>query len=395
MADIRKPGDKVGKYEIVKLIRDGNYATAYEARDGSKKIFLKIYSDPTSILSEYESFIRQQEYVCKILNNLVYTEKVYELFEIEFSSFKWHCQAKEFMTGIDLGKFLEGSPNYETRKVIALVLLYALNEIHKAGLVHTDLKPDQIFMKEDKDLKYGYVAVFCDFDFCKVPGKYEPVYKVSTPFYSSPEYLMGEEVSYEADVFTMGIIIYKVLTGQEPYPIVDQDEYAKAVFENKIKPPHEHDSLIDEKTSELILRMLDPNKSNRPKLMEVHESLSGKKAAVSPVRSKYRLVFVEENSKNEAYFHKSQLISRSDLRIFTDYKYVDQNQFEIIQSETTSKFGWKIKSRKDVVNPTYLGIKNISEAGGEYELEEGSEVFIGNIAKKIGLKLKVKFEEIK
>lgn len=394
MADIKKPGDKVGKYEIVKLIRDGNFATAYEAKDGSKKVFLKVYSDPTSILPEYDLFVKQQEHVSNILNKLVYTEKVYELFELEFSGFKWHCQAKEFMTGIDLDKFLKKSPNYETRKVIALVLLFALNEIHKNELVHTDLKPDQIFMKEDKDLKYGYVAVFCDFDFCKVPGKYDPIYKVTTPFYSSPEFLRGEDVSYEADIFTMGIIIYKVLTGQEPYPVDEENSYKEAVFKFKVKPPHEHNPLIDTNTSALILKMLDPNKENRPKLMDVHQSLSGKKVIPS-TSSKYRLILIEDKTNIEAYFHKSQALSKSDLRIFSNYKYVDKNQFEIIQSDTASKYGWKIKSRKDVVNPTYLGIKNISKAGGEYELEDGSEIFIGNISTKIGLKLKVKFEEIK
>lgn len=392
MALVKKTGDKVGKYEIVRKIRDGYYATAYESKDGEKRIFLKVYSAPTSLLPEFKQFVDQQRYVAEILNKLVYTENVYELFEIDGGTF--HCQAKEFMTGIDLEKFLYSSPNFETRKVIALVLLYALSEIHKAGLVHTDLKPDQIFMKEDKDIKYGYVAVFCDFDFCKVPGKYEPVYKVTTQFYSSPEYLKGEEISYESDVFTMGIIIYKVLTGQEPYPVDSQDEYVKAVFEYKVRPPHEHNPLIDIKTSELILKMLDPNKSNRPKLIEVHESLSGKKITTKTAPAKFRLVFFEEKTRNEAYFHKPQKINKSDLRIFSDYKYVDQNQFEIIRSDTP-KFGWKIKSRKDVINPTYLGIKNISEAGGEYDLEEGSEIFVGNLAKKIGLKLKVKFEEIK
>ena len=254
MAVIKKTGDKIGKYEIVKLIRDGNFATAYEAKNGGTKIFLKVYSDPTSYVpEEFNPFVDQQRYVSNILNSLAYTEKVYELFEIEDGTF--HCQAKEFMTGTDLDKYLKGSPNYETRKVIVLVLLYALNEIHKAGLVHTDLKPDQIFMKAEKDLKYGYKAVFCDFDFCKVPGKYEPIYKVTTPFYSSPEYLKGEDVSYEADIFTMGIIIYKVLTGQEPYPVADQDEYAKAIFEYKVKSPHEHNSSIDPKTSDLILKI--------------------------------------------------------------------------------------------------------------------------------------------
>jgi len=392
MAKEFKPGEKVGKYEIIRKMNEGNFATAYEATDGSRSVFLKIYSDPTKVIPDkFEPFIKQQYYLKEVLNNIPYCENIYELFEIDDGYI--HVQAKEFMTGVDLAKYLkENAPPFEKRKLIALVILYGLNEIHKAGIVHTDLKPEQIFLREDSEIKHGFQVKICDFDFSRIPGKFEPPYKVTTQFYSSPEYLRGEEIGFEADVFTMGIIIYKLLTGKEPYPGSDQAEYQKAVFEYNIVSPKDINPSISDETSELILRMLHPEKSQRPSLIEVHSSIVGKEMPIGP-KKKYRIVLSEEGSDMKAYIFKPQMVNRSDLRMFVGYKYVDKEQFELFQKDS-SPTGWAIKSRKEVVNPTYVGTKNISGTGEEVDLKEGDEIFIGNLAKNVGLRLKVKFEEI-
>lgn len=381
MAIIYRKDDKIKDYIIDSVLEDGEYATSYIALDETgKKVFLKVYKSPTAVLKdEFEPFIAQQQYLKDLLNSLPLAETILELFEIDDM---FHCQVKEFLEGADLADYLSDNVlDMDARRFIASMIVYALIDIHKSGIIHADLKKEQIFVKEDKDLKNGLSIKIIDFDFSRIPDKYDPVYKITTLFYSSPEYLRDETPEYASDVFTLGIILYELLCREYPYDVDGPEAYHEKVLKHQIRSaPHEIEPAVDEYLSDLIIQMLSPRKEERPSLQEVHECLTG----VRKRRITNKIVRLSQEGTSYTFdVTESMIVGRVQLVGFAGCEYASGEQ--LVFSKTP--VGWKVKMLPNSVNPVYLGAKKLSEA--EERLGEESKIYIGSIRHKKGMEIDV------
>lgn len=340
MPEQYSPGKIVKNYRVERYLSSGNYANAYEATDMSdnKKIFLKQYSDPTKMMGDiFQRFVKQQRELKVVLDSIDEAEKIYETFEDE--EYGIHHQAKEMMAGRDLRSYFNENPNItlNERSLVAAVALHALIKVHEKGIIHNDLKPEQIFLQMDPSIKMKYRVKLTDFDFSTIVGQYEPVYKVTTPFYSSPEFLKGNQTNLISDIFTMGIILYEVLTGDVPYSAVTPEEYEEQVLKYKVRKAKDLNSLLPDNTADLLYKMLDPKPEKRPKLEDMHQALiqfikEGTELPPSPPPSPklpVRIELVSGESSVTPSIHKTTLVGRDWCRIFTSYKYVSPEQFEV------------------------------------------------------------------
>ncbi len=421
---VLKPGDMVRSpltsYEIVQVLNMGNFANAFEARRGSdgQRIFLKQYIDPTPYMGEvYQKFVEHQKKVKLILDTLTVVEENYEFFE----SSNCYYQAKEFMIGKDLRSALDDKTQPltdEQRFAIATVMMYAIRLLHDAKIVHTDLKPEQIYLEEKPETFLKYSVKIVDFDFCRIVGESDPIYICSTPFYESPEHIQGKLPEKASDIFTCGIILCELLGGQHPlHEAPDVETYRKHVLSQKATRLKAMNSKIPDSLDELVWNMLNPDPSVRPTAQEVHATLldiiqeirkqgsaeralgflqKGEHPEVEPEKKEEEVPeherSVEAESRAEVApsskvptrirldaegirfplrIHKTSIIGRDDFRVYGEfYKYVSGQQFIVIKDSE----GFWLEGL-ETTNPTYINGKKL-EKGQRVRLEEGSVIEI-------------------
>ncbi len=122
----------------------------------------------------------------------------------------------EFIEGITLKKYMDHRKVLNTKETIGytLQILRALNHAHQKGIVHRDIKPQNIML-----LKDGVIKVM-DFGIAKLPNAETVTMKdkaIGTVYYISPEQASGEEIDHRSDLYSLGVMMYEMTTGKLPF----------------------------------------------------------------------------------------------------------------------------------------------------------------------------------
>ncbi len=302
MGTCLSPGDRVSRYRIEELLNDGAYAVAYRATDttdaGRPPVFLKQYKSPSVRSGWYRGYIAYEEEIRYRIETGRLTEKTcrfLDFFESRDAGQRGYYQVFEYMDrGRDLAAQLEDpSFRWEQRWTFAKLMLSTLHQLHEAGIVHCDLKPENLYLVESPALSTGYRLKVIDFDHSvledrEAPWKGYESY-AGTPGYLSPEHLRGECPVKASDVFTVSLILHELLCqGGHPYAQGDPDVYAQEVLGYAAPVPVLRQSTglpeDDREVVELLHRCLDPEAGRRPTMKELHQALlqAGKGVRLSP-----------------------------------------------------------------------------------------------------------------
>ena len=181
----------------------------------------------------------------------------------------------ELLKGRSLGDLqkTEGILPLQRTLPIMLQVCSALAAVHEAGIVHRDLKPDNIFLIEKagktdfvKLLDFG-VAKFTDLSASQQMGRTGVGALVGTPEYMSPEQMSGKTVDHRSDIYALGIILYEVITGRQPFTAKSLGEMAiKHLTVTPPKPsklkdlPHQPSRELEQ----LIMQCLQKDPLKRP-----------------------------------------------------------------------------------------------------------------------------------
>jgi serine/threonine protein kinase len=336
----RQPGDILsgsrGTYRLIKEV-GGGANESYKALDQQtgKEFLVKIYNAPTKTNPKFDEFLRMQDEHNAILVNIRdITEVLYEHFLIDDNYF---CAVIEWISGKSLRDLTDQDfLPLEKKSVIGLATVYVgtLNQIHSLGIIHTDLKPENIYCERQPDIELGWHLKIVDFDSSHIEG-YDAPLTVYTPGYESPEYLRNENVLKESDVFTSGIILAGWFTGGGyPYDCGREDtgeKYKKNVLGYKLNSIV-FDYIRDEygkDVADIVRDMLNPNPQKRPKLEDVHMMFIQTLKSVSLPS----MIELHDETKDSIFltvFEKDIVLGRKNFRIFGDAsKYSKPEQFQL------------------------------------------------------------------
>lgn len=299
-----REGDFIRDYRVVRpswvdasaldhSMSQGMMATSYMAESPrGELVFLKTYSCPAALDSWQKGYeLYQRELKRRVdssdeLQTLTYRFVDFFLAKLGKSSFETYIQVFEFVKGgTDLRKFLIDDTCYsaDKRTTFAQLMMYAISQFHAAGIVHCDLKPENM-MLFPSDCKAGWNLRVVDFDWAVLDGKKAPWTDVpdgtgyaSTPGYSSPEWCDGQRPTSASDVFTCGLMLYELLTKDgNPYGGFEGSEYAEKARAWDVPEPvliTSHGDMADAALKKIIRGCLNPNPSSRPTASEVHKAL--------------------------------------------------------------------------------------------------------------------------
>ena len=202
---------KVGKYNVLSVLGHGAMGVVYRAVDSGlgRQVAIKAMSTDLPPDSEFRlRFVREARAVAQLQHPNIIT--IHELVEEDGT----HYIVMELLEGASLSTLMRKRPLDLAEKLSILRQIAAgLQCAHEAGIVHRDLKPSNFFV-----LRNGVVKVL-DFGVAKI-GEGE-LTRAGTVFgtveYMSPEQVRGESVDTQADVFSLGVVAYELLTGRNPF----------------------------------------------------------------------------------------------------------------------------------------------------------------------------------
>jgi serine/threonine-protein kinase len=214
----------LGRYQVISLLGEGGMGKVYLARqlDLDRQVVVKVMHDHIAADPKFcERFHRETLLMARFQHAYAVT-----LYDASLDDPQGPCIVMEYIRGTPLDQLMEKnggrlSPARAGR--LLGQLCEVLQAAHKEGIVHRDLKPANL-MVVDPDTPYEKIKVM-DFGLAKLldPPSYKQVsvtgmdFAVGTPAYICPEQVRGEAMDHRGDIYSVGVLIYEMLTGRTPF----------------------------------------------------------------------------------------------------------------------------------------------------------------------------------
>jgi serine/threonine protein kinase len=227
-----------------------------------------------------QRFIREARAVCAVQHpNIV---EIHDVLQTEDGS---PVMVMDLLHGESLGQRLDRETRLPPGEVARLMLpvVSAVGTAHAAGVVHRDLKPDNIFLAEEGDgaisvkvLDFGIAKVLAtDTDAEATGGLTGTGAMLGTPYYMAPEQIFGErDIDHRADIWALGVILYECLSGRRPTQAENIGQILKIITTDGIAPLDLVAPDVPADLARLVRRMLMRDRAARPQsLTEVQAAL--------------------------------------------------------------------------------------------------------------------------
>jgi tRNA A-37 threonylcarbamoyl transferase component Bud32 len=243
------PIKRIGNYRVVRKLGKGTSSVVYlvEAAD-KRKYALKVLRHPLSTARDVKRLRREARICQKLFDNSIAHVIGYEFHEPD------HCLLMEYVPGQDLEKLLERRGKLRIEEVIQISwqVCRALEHAHKHNITHHDIKPGNIIVKRNNRAKVT------DFGLANIVSEsiesLSGAHGLGTLFYSAPEKFRGERGDKRSDLYSLGVVMYQMLTGELPFDakipeayiskLILLDETAPRVSTLREDIPEELDRLV-------------------------------------------------------------------------------------------------------------------------------------------------------
>lgn len=257
------PGDVVGSYTLREVLGVGGMATVYKATDRRGRLLAVKILHPGKAETDDGRRFQREFLTLRELRD----ENIVQVYEAGVQG-EYPWIAMELVEGTDLGTLVESweanPPPDRFQRVEAMLrsLCQALVHIHAAGLVHRDLKPSNVLVTRDGRAK------LTDFGVVKAPGHFTTQLTlagrlVGTIAFMAPEQISGEQADSRSDLYSLGAVLYVMLTGRKPIQADTIAGYLARHLTQAPTPPSELVPEVPRRLEEICLNLLRKDPSQR------------------------------------------------------------------------------------------------------------------------------------
>ncbi|HUA16263.1 MAG TPA: tetratricopeptide repeat protein [Verrucomicrobiae bacterium] len=277
-----EPGDVLGgRYEILKLLGEGGMGAVYKARDREldRPVALKLIRPELASSSSMLARFKQE----LLLSRQVTHKNVIRIYDLgDAGGVKFITM--EFVEGQDLRALIHEKRKFSPEEAVEIMrqVCQALEAAHSVGVIHRDLKPQNIMRDQS-----GRILVM-DFGLARTmegEGMTQVGALVGTMEYMSPEQALAKELDQRSDLFTAGLILYELLTGQMPFKAESALASLIKRTQERAVPVSDHDETIPGALSGIVSKCLERDPKLRyqtaAELLRDLDAWQGKRAAAT------------------------------------------------------------------------------------------------------------------
>lgn len=248
-----------GRYKIVELTGIGGMANVYKAIDMSdeKTVALKLLKEEYLTNSEFVKRFKNESKAISLLAH----PNIVKVYDVCFDG-DMHAIIMEYVDGITLKEYIsaQGKLSWKEAVYFAIQILRALQHAHDKGIVHRDIKPHNIMLLKDGTIKvmdFG-IARFARSETMTVSDK-----TIGSVHYISPEQARGGQVTDKADIYSLGVMMFEMLTGTLPFVADSPVSVALKQIQDIPKKPRDINPDIPLGLEQITLKAMQKDASRR------------------------------------------------------------------------------------------------------------------------------------
>ena len=249
-----------GRYEIQELIGVGGMATVYKANDikNNRTVAIKILKDEFSQNGEFIRRFKNESKAIAVLSH----PNIVKVYDVSFGDVMQYI-VMEFIDGITLKEYLDQQETCIEWKMAVYFtsqILKAMQHAHEKGIVHRDVKPQNMMLLQDGTVKvtdFG-IARFSNTETRTMTDK-----AIGSVHYIAPEQARGDRTDGKSDVYSIGVMLYEMLTGQLPFEADSAVSVAIMQLQSNPRPPREINPDIPKGLEEITLKAMRKEPAQR------------------------------------------------------------------------------------------------------------------------------------
>lgn len=276
-------GRHIGRYRILEQLGQGGMSVVYKGLDTTldREVAVKVLHPHLSGRPESRKRLEREAKAVARLRH----PNILEVFDFSGEGSADSYLVTEYIRGVTLRQFItdEALQPPEVAAMVVHELASALAHAHEAGILHRDLKPENVMVRDDGVLK------LMDFGIAKILDRDEKMTMtgalVGSPAHMAPEIIEGEEAGAEADVFSLGTMLYLFATGRLPFVAPNTTATLKKILDSVYDDPRQVMPTVSDELAEIIDQCLRRQPSERfPNAVKLRDALAEMLAGVGVTR---------------------------------------------------------------------------------------------------------------
>ena len=258
-----QPKTKIGRYQILELIGKGGMAEVYKARHVDLDVdvaikFIRMGRFPQDIL---RSVVKRFRNEAKKMAQLSHSNIVKVT---DYGNYKGiPFLVMEYLPGGTLKKYLGKPMPYQQAARLLLPVADALAFAHSKGVIHRDVKPGNILLSETGQLMLSDFGVAKMIDSEETQGLTATGAAIGTPEYMAPEQALGKKIDHRVDIYSLGVILYELVTGRRPFTADTPMEVVVKQMRDPLPPPSNFVTNLPQDVEWVLHKALEKEPTNR------------------------------------------------------------------------------------------------------------------------------------